>query len=164
MFIERIKPTVWQIPLLIVTAGVIAIGVNQLRPDGIPLVGEWSEQARITDAAGDSMVIGLEEAGRLFERATALFLDARPESQYAEGHIAGALNLPWQEAESRFLELADRMEGADTIIVYCDGEHCDLSHQLALFLKKMGFENVRVLVNGWTVWRQAGRPIRRGAQ
>ena len=42
------------------------------------------------------------------------------------------------------------------IIAYCDGEHCDLSHELALFLKEMGFENARVLVNGWTVWQQAG--------
>jgi 3-mercaptopyruvate sulfurtransferase SseA len=49
-----------------------------------------------------------------------------------------------------------------TLITYCDGESCDLSHELALFLKEMGFENVRVLVNGWSVWQQAGLPFQTG--
>jgi 3-mercaptopyruvate sulfurtransferase SseA len=26
----------------------------------------------------------------------------------------------------------------------------------------MGFENVRVLVNGWSVWQQAGLPLQMG--
>lgn len=158
MFLERLNKALWQIPLLIIAAGVIAIGVNLLRPDGIPFVGDGSEQARFSDAAGASLVIGLEEAGRLFRQEAALFVDARPQSQFAQGHIRGALNLPWQEVDRYFMETAERLEGSRTIITYCDGDNCDLSHELALFLKDMGFENVRVLVNGWTVWKQAGLP------
>ena len=48
------------------------------------------------------------------------------------------------------------------LLVITDGESCDLSHELALFFKEMGFENVRVLVNGWTVWQQAGLPTETG--
>lgn len=68
------------------------------------------------------------------------------------------MSLPWQEADRYFMELADRLDVAETIVTYCDGVSCELSHELALFLKEMGFENVRVLVNGWTVWQQAGLP------
>ena len=57
-----------------------------------------------------------------------------------------------------FAEAADRLANAKAIVTYCDGENCDLSHDPALFLKEMGFENVRVLVNGWTVWHEAGLP------
>lgn len=39
------------------------------------------------------------------------------------------------------------------------GENCDLSHELALFLKQMGFPNTRVLVNGWTVWQELNLPV-----
>jgi rhodanese-related sulfurtransferase len=60
------------------------------------------------------------------------------------------------------MELIDRLNDAPMIITYCDGEHCDLSVELALYLKKMAFENVRVLVNGWTVWKQAGLPTESG--
>jgi rhodanese-related sulfurtransferase len=153
------KQLAWQIPSLLMLSFLIAVGTNQLRTDGISLVGNWSVEARFSDAAGDSMVISLEQAKQLFKKDEALFLDARPESQYAEGHIKGALNCPWHAVDRYFMELADRLDGKKTVITYCDGESCDLSHELALFLKETGFKNVHVLVNGWTVWQQAGLPV-----
>jgi rhodanese-related sulfurtransferase len=162
MFQERLKQTLWQFPLLIVMAFLIALLVNYWRGDGIGLVGDWSEEARFSDYKGQSMVIGLEKARQLFEKDAAIFLDARPQYQYAEGHIQGALCIPWQEVDRFFMEITSLLEPSRTIITYCDGETCDLSHELALFLKEMGFEDVRVLVNGWTVWLQAGLPIQMG--
>jgi rhodanese-related sulfurtransferase len=163
MFRERVKQCLWQVPLMIVLAGLVALGVNRWRPDGIPLRGDWSTAARFGGAAGDSLTIALDQASALFQQDAAVFLDARPEMQYSEGHIRGALNLPWREVDRYFLELAERLAAAPTIITYCDGENCDLSHELALFLKEMGYENVRVLVNGWTLWQQAGLPVSAGA-
>ena len=47
----------------------------------------------------------------------------------------------------------------DTLIItYCDGDKCTLSAELAQKLKQIGFENVRVLFNGWTVWRDHHLP------
>lgn len=89
-------------------------------------------------------MVDLDEPARLFERQTAIFLDARPPNQYDDGHIPGAMNLPWQEVDRYFIEMADRLEGSGMIITYCDGESCELSHELALFMKEMGFTNVRV--------------------
>lgn len=162
MFRDNLKKTAWQLPLMVITACVIGISVNNFRSDTIPYVGDWSEKARINDAAGEGLVIGIEEAERLFERQTVLFVDARSKNQFANGHIQGALNLPWQEVDRYFMELIDRLNDASMIITYCDGEHCDLSVELALYLKKMAFNNVRVLVNGWTVWQQAALPTESG--
>ncbi len=141
----------------------IALGSNALRKDAIPLAADWSVEARFADAAGQDSMIDLEEARVLFERGAAVFVDARPGSQYAEGHIRGALSLPFHEVDDHFMDVADRLEVPKTIVTYCDGEGCELSHELALFLKQIGFENVRVLVNGWTVWQQAGLPTEAGA-
>ena len=33
------------------------------------------------------------------------------------------------------------------------------SGPVTLQLEEMGYDNVRVLVNGWTVWQQAGLPV-----
>ena len=162
MFRDNLKKTAWQLPLMVITACVIGISVNNFRSDAVPYVGDWSEQARFIDVAGENLAIGLDEAEKLFERQKVLFVDARPKNQYADGHIQGALNLPWQEADRYFMELIDRLDDASMIITYCDGEHCDLSLKLALYLKKMSFENVRVLVNGWTVWQQATLPTKSG--
>jgi 3-mercaptopyruvate sulfurtransferase SseA len=154
----QIRKAIWQIPALITLAAITALGTNAWRNDGIPFVGDWSLEARFSDTTGDSMVISLEQAAERFKKDSVLFLDARPNGQYLEGHIRGALNLPWQEVDQHFMEMADRIDGSEMIITYCDGESCDLSHELALFLKAMGYDNVRVLVNGWTVWQHAGLP------
>lgn len=107
------------------------------------------------------MVISLDQAKQLFDRKGAVFVDARPRSQYEDGHISSALNLPWQDATNTFVDLVVKLEEKDTLITYCDGEDCALSHDLAIFLKEMGFADVRVLVNGWTIWQDAGLPTRK---
>lgn len=155
-----LRQSLWQVPSLLALALLLAVSTNQWRSDGIPLLGDWSTEARFADASGDSLVIPLERARQLFEEEAAVFVDARPASQYADGHIQSALNIPWQEADSYFMDAFERLESAQVIITYCDGESCDLSHELALFLKEMGFDNVQVLVNGWTVWKEAGLPAR----
>jgi 3-mercaptopyruvate sulfurtransferase SseA len=51
------------------------------------------------------------------------------------------------------------------IVVYCDGDQCDLSHRLMTLLRERGgYAHVRVLVNGWTTWRKAGFPTEKGAE
>ncbi|MFY9944282.1 MAG: rhodanese-like domain-containing protein, partial [Desulfobacterales bacterium] len=112
-------------PLLIVAAGLLALGVNHWRSDGIALVEDWSVDARFSGADGASLVIELEEARELFQQDTALFVDARPQVQYADGHIRGALSLPWQEVDRYFVQTAERLEDAAAIITYCDGDSCD---------------------------------------
>jgi rhodanese-related sulfurtransferase len=117
--------------------------------------------ARLTDKDGKNPAIPLDEAKQLFDRKAARFLDARPQLQYNEGHIRGALSLPWQDISTAFTEIAAQLDEKDTIITYCDGESCELSHDLAMYLKDIGFANVRVLVNGWTVWQNGGLPTQK---
>lgn len=143
---------------IISIACILAAGANLLRQESLPFAGNWSADSRLSDASGQSMVITLAEASRMYTKGTAVFVDARPENQYAQGHIKDAVSLPWQQVHERFTETVDRLEAAETLICYCDGENCELSHDLALFLADMGFEDTRVLVNGWTVWKEAGLP------
>lgn len=150
--------SLWQIALLMVAAGVIALAVNHWRDVPLPLIGDWSAEGRVTDKSGKNLLIPLGEAKQLFERKAARFLDARSQPQYADGHISGALNLPWQDVAKAFTDIAVQLDEKDLIITYCDGEGCELSHDLAMYLQDMGFANVRVLVNGWTVWQNGGLP------
>jgi hypothetical protein len=56
------QQSLWQVPALIALAVVIAVGVNHWRSDGIPLVGDWSVEARFTDGSGESLIISLDQA------------------------------------------------------------------------------------------------------
>ena len=156
--------SLWQIALLMVAAGLIALAVNHWRDVPLPLIGDWSVAARLTDKGGKNLLIPLSEAKQLFDRKAARFLDARPQPQYADGHISGALNLPWQDVARTFTDIALQLDEKDLIITYCDGESCELSHDLAMYLRDMGFANVRVLVNGWTVWQNGGLPTEKAGE
>jgi 3-mercaptopyruvate sulfurtransferase SseA len=47
-------------------------------------------------------------------------------------------------------------------VTYCDGETCSLSEDLAKELMAMGYKQVKVLLNGWTRWNEAGLPVEKG--
>lgn len=156
------RQAAWQALALLVWSAAVALAVNALRLDRIALVGDFSPAARFTAPTGERIDIPLEEAEKLFFTRAAVFFDARPAEDYANGHIRGARSLPLQELDLRFLELTADLDLETPIVTYCDGETCTLSHELALFFRDAGFRNARVLVNGWTLWRQAGLPAETG--
>ena len=153
----------WQVPIILLIATVMAVAANRLRPDGrLPLMTSRPPAATTAQNDGGDQ-ISLDQARKLFEQKAALFLDARSREDYLRGHIRGALSLPWQEVDDRMAAVASRLEGDKIIITYCDGANCTLSHHLARYLKDMGFTRVRVLKNGWSRWRQNSLPVESAA-
>jgi len=152
----------WQIPALVILSTVAALAVNAVRTDRLPLVGDFSVAARMTTATGERMDIALEDAEKLYFTHAAVFIDARSAEEYTQGHIRDARSLPWQDADLNFMTVTADLELTTAIVTYCDGETCELSHDLALFLRDAGFTDTRVLINGWTVWQQAGLPVGTG--
>lgn len=135
---------------------ILAAGQNALRPDGLPWVHASPAAVDLTAASGE---ISLKDAAMLFLSGKAMFLDARSRESFAEGHIKGAVWLSPDEFFDEYDAVASSLAGKDVIVAYCDGERCPLSHQLAEKLKAKGHVNVRVLVNGWTLWRGEGLPV-----
>ena len=151
--------SVWQCGAIFALALFLGFSINQFRDSRLPLVDDWSTKARLITPSGAQLDITLIEAKNLFLQNKALFIDARPKDDYEKGHIRGAHSLPWHEADQRFMEVTKDISVDTPIITYCDGETCDLSHKLANFLIELGFNNVKILVNGWTKWQNAGFPI-----
>lgn len=156
------KQAAWQIPALVILSTVAALAVNAVRTDRLPLIGDFSVAARMTTATGERMDIALEDAEKLYFTHAAVFIDARSAEEYAQGHIRDARSLPWQDVDFNFMTVTADLELTTPIVTYCDGETCELSHDLALFLRDAGFTDTRVLINGWTVWQQAGLPVGTG--
>ena len=59
--------------------------------------------------------VPLAEAKAAFDNGTAIFVDVRSSSAYADAHIPGALSIPNTELESRLSELDPKQ----WIITYC---------------------------------------------
>ena len=166
MKIDRNAGKVWrairQAGLIIILAAVTGLLTNVVRSNTLPLVTDWTPEARLTTSRGNSMVVSLDEARSLCLEKQAIFLDARSPRDYAKGHIRCAQNIPWQSLDEHIDRIFDRIPENTRIVTYCDGEHCSLSEDLAKELVSMGYKNVKVLLNGWTRWLEAGLPVEKG--
>jgi rhodanese-related sulfurtransferase len=84
-------------------------------------------------------------------------LDVRPEEEYRHGHIPGAISIPL----SRLKNLIGRLPKDQEIVAYCRGPYCVLSVDAVDFLRKQGFQAVR-LEEGVQDWRAMGFPVKIG--
>lgn len=156
---QNLLYTIREAGLIILLSIAAGLAVNLARTDSIPFVQDWSAESRLSEDDGDSLSISLTEAEALFRGNRAVFLDARSRDLFDEGHIKGSRSLPWHGVDDYFQKALQGMDREALVITYCDGESCNLSHDLALFLKNMGFSDVKVLINGWTVWVEKNLPI-----
>jgi rhodanese-related sulfurtransferase/DNA-binding transcriptional ArsR family regulator len=84
-------------------------------------------------------------------------VDVRPPEEYAQGHIAGALNIPLDRLRQQLKKLPRDRE----IVAYCRGPWCVLSYEAVARLRKAGIE-ARRLEDGLPEWRRAGLPVETG--
>jgi rhodanese-related sulfurtransferase/DNA-binding transcriptional ArsR family regulator len=81
-------------------------------------------------------------------------VDVRPPEEYAQGHVAGALNVPLDRLEERLSVLPSDRE----VVAYCRGPWCVLSYEAVARLRDAGF-SARRLQDGLPEWRRAGLPL-----
>jgi rhodanese-related sulfurtransferase len=145
---------------LLIAAASAAFGLafNAVSPRGIPYIPPPKPPV------DPSEFIPLTEAFQTWSRGAAVFLDARAPADYQVGHIANAFNLPAEAFHEHWPQVAPYLTTESSIVCYCDGMECDLSHHLADQLREAGYTNVHVLQNGWTAWSQAGYPTSTGTQ
>ncbi len=82
-----------------------------------------------------------------------VFLDVRTATEYRDGHVPGAINIPVQSLSSRL----DEIPKGKRLYVYC--ESGVRSTKASKYLAKSGFtqvENVKASMSGW---RKAAYPI-----
>jgi ArsR family transcriptional regulator len=85
---------------------------------------------------------------------TATVLDVRPEDEFRQGHVAGAVNIPLSQLERRLAELPVDRE----VVAYCRGPWCVLSFEAVAVLRQRGYQ-VRRLEDGFPEWKVAGLPV-----
>jgi rhodanese-related sulfurtransferase len=158
-FQEVCVKIIWQMGSLLLLGLLLCLSVNLPRSESLPLMQTWSPEAQLSLENGDSFTISIDEAEALYCSQAAVFLDARSRELYDEGHIQGARSLPWDEYEKYYSPIMEGLPFDTPVIVYCDGVSCGLSKELALALLYKGHTNVRVLVNGWTLWQNRNLPI-----
>ena len=166
MFQRSLVSTVAKESLLILLAGAILGGVlNQglirasFNGELLTKIGQ-KQAAELKTKAGQIPFIKLQEARSLFDGKAAVFVDSRSSTDYRESHVQGARGLPLVSlVQNRRLAEEILPDKSALYIIYCSGEGCDLSVELAKELISMGYPNVKVLGEGYPGWFEAGYPV-----
>lgn len=79
-------------------------------------------------------------------------IDVRSPSEYATGHIPGAVNMPMDQVQSRLPDL----EGEDSIVLVCQSGQ--RARMVAGLLEPCGKE-LKILEGGTSAWIKAGLPV-----
>lgn len=76
-----------------------------------------------------------------------ILIDVRPEDEFINGHIQGAISIPIDRLEEHLSELKNH----DNIIIYCRGPLCVFADQAASHLSGMGYKAYR-MEEGYQDW------------
>ena len=113
----------------------------------------------VNDAKSRITETNVAEVKQRLDRGERLnLIDVREESEFARGHLPGAVHLG-----KGIIERDVEQQFPDTnteLILYCGGGF--RSALAADNLRKMGYTNVKSMDGGWRGWTEAGLPVERG--
>ena len=112
----------------------------------------------VPDDMTGPMMVNLEFSKYHFDAGSAVFIDARDPEDYESGHIQNAMNIPYDYYEE-YEDVINGLDDAGIYIIYCSGEECSLSIDLAdyLYNEKL-IDKLLIFEGGWPQWRDAGYP------
>ena len=99
-----------------------------------------------------------------YEQELIVFIDARDDRHYQEGHIPGAYQFDHYHPEKHLATVLPVCQAAEEIVVYCTGGDCEDSEFASIFLRDAGIpaEKLFVYGGGMTEWTTNGLPVETG--
>jgi rhodanese-related sulfurtransferase len=107
-------------------------------------------------AAGPVDLAPEAAAAWLGKTPAAQILDVRTKEEFATGHLARAVLIPWTDPDFQ-ARAAKELDRAKPVFVYCRSGR--RSSAAATALVKLGFAEVKNLEGGILAWQKAGQPI-----
>ena len=144
----------------------VAPGVNPditTNDDPLAAIGLPSAALPEIPDIGRYVKIELGALKQYWDADGALIVDAREDFEFAEGHIPGAVSMPYATASTDPLAMESLETGGRPIIVYCGGGSCELSILMAEELLFSGHPRVAVYAGGYPEWVEAGYPVEEGS-
>ncbi len=150
-----------------------AIGTKSTRGDGATNIATLSSATLLAARlqANGLQLIQSNQVTQLFrdprhDQELIIFIDARNDRHYQEGHIPGAYQFDHYRAENYFAAVMPACQSAEQIVVYCTGGDCEDSEFTAITLGSAGIPKEKLFVygGGITEWAELGLPLELGAR
>ena len=146
--------------LVIALSSILAIGVNLIREDGIPLVASEPYHIFVPCPEPSGEIFPIEPSAVRWSDERELIIDARGAGAFRQWHAPGAVNVPFDfldpVADEVIDELIDTRSGR--AVVYGDGRKPDTGEELASELSGRGMLNVHFVPGGVAAARDGVKP------
>jgi rhodanese-related sulfurtransferase len=164
---------------VVIIAAAAAVGLlhNAVRGQSLPLIqkidpvvtSRHADPADSNQASGGAVgwvslegtpegSVTAKDLKAAIDEGTVYVIDARSPEAFEDGHIAGAMNIPYDRLPEYYDQLTGLIPLDATVVCYCWSVTCDFSDQLATELKIIGYTDVSVFTAGWDRWQEAGYP------
>ena len=182
-----------EVLLVAIVGAVFAFVANQISPRGLVLTRNYfpAKNNHVTTIATNTPLAALSpaqllaaqikenglqsvdigQAANLFhdqrlKQNGVVFIDARDESHYQEGHIPGAYEFDPYHPDKYLAVILPICRAAEQIVVYCNGGDCDDSQTAAILLRNIGVANQKLFIygGGITEWTTNSLPVETGAR
>jgi rhodanese-related sulfurtransferase len=108
--------------------------------------GWWSPLASHSEQ--DPRYLRVEQALNLV--GIAVFVDARSQAEFEQGHVTGAVHLTEASWEHQIESFLGVWTPGQPVVVYCSGGGCRASHGVADRLtEELGLSSVSIVREGW---------------
>ncbi len=144
----------WRIAIILLAAAGAAVTANAVHPRRIAWFVTRDAIYPPPTPVQAAAAISRQEVLEAIQQA-ATIIDARSPDHFAEGHIPGAINIPYNDPIGYLPALQERTLPEDLVIVYCGGEPCDESQMVFDLLRQAGYHNIRIYFGGWRDWLEA---------
>ena len=156
----NLSSSIHQIYLYITVSIIFSISLNIFRSDSLSFIAQdllivESVEELNNDLNQGIIEISLEIAKDLFDKDI-LFIDARAEEYYLEGHIPDAICN--DDFDQLINDIDNRIINNDFFVVYCSDDDCGSSEELAYQLFDQGYLNIYLFKGGWKQWTENSLP------
>jgi len=132
------------------------------------LFGGTAFAANTPDSLKGATSVDAAKAKTLIDAGTKV-IDARVANEYAEGHIKGAISVPYKEKSAKAADFDATQDSIDLgklpsdknvgLIFYCNGQECWKGYKAATAAVKAGYKSVYWFRLGFPEWKAKGYAV-----
>ena len=156
---DHFKKVIRQAVVILFISLFLGMGVNSFFRNGID---PFRYPAASATTATEIRKIGLEQAQQVIAGGIPI-LDARSQEDFSEGHIPGAISLPYYDMGSYLDRVLPFLSTNQPILIYCSEASCADAEFLARSIFQLGYAKLLVFKGGFKAWVAAGLTIEREA-
>lgn len=153
--------------MIIVLSIILAFVYNYFSSKSVPIIREnvtieyVNDEELFSNSSSNTIAqkyISTNHMLDLIKSGEALIIDSRNHEAYVKGHIPKSINIPFLDVFN-YMEKLQSIPRDTLIVIYCEGIHCELSKNLAEFLKGMNFKKIFLYPEGFEVWLEKKLPV-----